>query len=138
MQSEWGRYTEVTLTEDEAERLRDYGPPLDRDGHNIELLCSTDNDDDTYGMEDDDGELLVAGAGFCYQTWHDSDWYELLDSLVERYGGHRLADTYAQCVTISLPPDDDDASILIRLLDAITHQAMDEFAEREAARAKSH
>lgn len=134
--SEWYRYTEVDLTDDELKEIEDGDlANLERDGQAIHLICQNDEAPDVYGVLDDDGDLLVTGAGFCYQTWHHADWLDLIDSVVYKYRGRILPDTYVQSVCVKLPWDDEDAETLIRLIDAVTLQATEEFADREAEQA---
>jgi hypothetical protein len=115
--SDWTRYTEITLTDEETAHVNTYGFPLSRDGQEIHLLGQTD-ESAIYGIEAEDGDLAVADAGCLYQG--RTDWQDLVWSLADHYHATMCPDAYVQSAIVRLPYDDAEADTLLRLLDAVT------------------
>lgn len=99
------RYTTVTLSDEEQDRVLAYGD-IRRNGHQVGLLRQT-NDEIEFGYENRSGELAV--------TDDRVDW-NALKQLLKRHGGEVLPSDVGSTTVIELPSNPDK---LLRALRAL-------------------
>lgn len=102
--SEWTRYQEVFLTDEENEYVDNYGltGQLERNGREIGLLAQ-DDEKCTWGILHARGELLAIGAGYCYQSSAKTDFYDDLEALLENSDADEIGDCYVNSIVIDMP-----------------------------------
>ncbi len=130
--SEWTRYKEIFLTDEQKEHIDNYGANghLKQDGREIHLVAQDDHKC-TWGVSHAQGELLIIGTGYCYQGSPKTDFWDDLEALVEKAGAESVSNSYVdnEVIEMSTLWTAKERRSFIRSIERLTKKAIQAYRE---------